>query len=235
VDCTKPPEDDRPDLPQMLRNVANIKTEAKEDPSSGTNNNGVSKEDQNERKRKRKRSVESDSTSPSSSSPLPHGDSTAGTETADKDHSSENNPKKHAPDPKQNGAAKPAVPSKKIFKCEICGKALSSKQSLKNHELSHSTVPQFPCTVCNKSFNTKRLLSVHQRSHLKVVPFQCHRCQETRSFANKSVLQQHNYRKHRDAFDLVCDKCKKCFTDAKDFDKHMQRHLKSKDAEAATQ
>ena len=50
----------------------------------------------------------------------------------------------------------------KIPKCSICGKALSSKQSLKNYTQLHSN-EEFQCKVCNY----KKKVSIHLKNHFR--------------------------------------------------------------------
>ena len=46
-----------------------------------------------------------------------------------------------------------------VFHCEICDKFFSSKQSLRNHQVSHTD--RFRCGSCNFGFASKKFLELH--------------------------------------------------------------------------
>ena len=62
--------------------------------------------------------------------------------------------------------------------CEICGKVLKTKYSLKLHvKLMHEKVAgQFPCDECGKVLKTKATLEYHKRVHAGEYPFRCDQC-----------------------------------------------------------
>ncbi|CAG0899408.1 unnamed protein product [Cyprideis torosa] len=62
---------------------------------------------------------------------------------------------------------------KKRFTCAVCGKSLSSKQSLKSHELTHTGEKPFACKICGKTFSKSRNLSTHILTHTGEKPFAC--------------------------------------------------------------
>jgi len=58
-------------------------------------------------------------------------------------------------------ALKQKINSRKCFKCEMCDKALSSKEALRKHELTHSEITDFSCPSCDKSFSSLTNLRRH--------------------------------------------------------------------------
>ncbi|CAG0894916.1 unnamed protein product [Cyprideis torosa] len=54
---------------------------------------------------------------------------------------------------------------KKRFTCGVCGKSLSTKQSLQYHEFTHTGEKPFACRVCGKSFAQRGHLSTHKLIH----------------------------------------------------------------------
>lgn len=63
-----------------------------------------------------------------------------------------------------------------IYKCDECGKTLSTKTSLQTHQITHSDERQYPCTVCEKRFKCKSNLKSHIRTHSGVKQFKCPYC-----------------------------------------------------------
>jgi len=68
------------------------------------------------------------------------------------------------------------VTSKDRFKCKICLKCYSSKQSLEHHERIHSGEKPFQCEVCDKTFAQKGNLDRHMRIHSGEKPYECDIC-----------------------------------------------------------
>jgi len=46
-----------------------------------------------------------------------------------------------------------------VFHCDICDKFFSSKQSLRNHQVSHTD--RFRCGSCHFGFSSKKFLELH--------------------------------------------------------------------------
>lgn len=55
----------------------------------------------------------------------------------------------------------------KRFRCRVCSKCLSSKQSLQEHSYTHSKVKPYVCqeACCGIAFRQKSLLSIHKKVH----------------------------------------------------------------------
>ena len=75
------------------------------------------------------------------------------------------------------------------FICDLCGKALASADSLKNHKQIHIADQPFQCEVCNRIFSRSGHLTRHMRIHTGEKPFQCQECSE--AFRTKGVLTRH--------------------------------------------
>ena len=62
--------------------------------------------------------------------------------------------------------------------CEICGKLLKSKLSLKTHiKYSHTNKDQeYPCDQCGKVFGSKITLGNHLKTHTADMPYRCDEC-----------------------------------------------------------
>ena len=60
-----------------------------------------------------------------------------------------------------------------MFKCQICDKRYSSKESLSQHMIIHDESKAFKCDVCLKVFSNKSKLNIHYRTHTGEKPFAC--------------------------------------------------------------
>ncbi|XP_045181668.2 sal-like protein 1 isoform X16 [Mercenaria mercenaria] len=56
---------------------------------------------------------------------------------------------------------------RKMFTCILCGKQMTSKQSLQHHTRLHTGNLPFECKTCQKRFNTKWNLKAHFITHMK--------------------------------------------------------------------
>ena len=87
--------------------------------------------------------------------------------------------------------------------CDICGKALSSKQALAKHRMLHTDERPYKCDFpgCDAAFTQGVQLKNHKSSHLRkqglVAPddHQCERCGKylaTRSALNSHIMTVHD-------------------------------------------
>ena len=92
----------------------------------------------------------------------------------------------------------------KFFKCQICDKRYSRKESLSQHMIIHDESKAFKCDVCLKVFSYKSKLQMHYRTHTGEKPFACKVCD--RKFALKSLLVRHQAT-HSDVRSFKCSIC----------------------------
>ncbi len=80
--------------------------------------------------------------------------------------------------------------------CNICGKVLSSKVTLKTHMLySHGGSKDFECHICLKRYYTKGKLNQHLDTHSVVRPYVCQICNS--SYAKRYKLSDHMKYSHK--------------------------------------
>ncbi|GFR63164.1 zinc finger protein 226 [Elysia marginata] len=111
----------------------------------------------------------------------------------------------------------------RIFKCDICSKYLSSRQSLQQHELVHTKVKAYKCNLCSLSFSLPGNLKRHYIIHTGQKPFQCDFC--GKGFVQKNCLDIHR-RVHTGEKPYQCNHCGKRFSDPSTLYKHKAKHEK---------
>ncbi|KAL5014983.1 hypothetical protein ScPMuIL_009253 [Solemya velum] len=79
--------------------------------------------------------------------------------------------------------------------CEVCGKIMSSKSSLRKHLYLHSGKKPYKCGVCNKSYPHSWYLTSHMKFHTDSWAHFCKLCDM--HFMYKSTLKRHLCRKHK--------------------------------------
>ena len=109
------------------------------------------------------------------------------------------------------------------FKCELCGKAYTRIQRLKDHLRTHTGVRQYSCEKCEKSFYHKALLKSHQDTHTGEKPYACDQC--GRSFARLSNLKMHNSLHSKDDLhSFKCELCGRAYKTIQSLKTHMRTH-----------
>ncbi|XP_033725919.1 zinc finger protein 236-like [Pecten maximus] len=108
--------------------------------------------------------------------------------------------------------------SHRVFKCDTCGKILSSAGSLKKHRIiAHTDQRDFMCELCGKSYKTQRCVQQHirkvhnnpkSRRTGSPGPHSCPQCDKV--FESKRLLTKHKYL-HKDRT-TACPVCEKCFS-----------------------
>ncbi|KAG5896086.1 hypothetical protein JTB14_006875 [Gonioctena quinquepunctata] len=85
------------------------------------------------------------------------------------------------------------------YKCEECGKNFKTAQYLVTHKRVHTKEKPYVCDICNQSFTQKSSLTVHVRYHTGERPYKCNAC--SRLFVTKTVLKNHRCKAHLDVMD----------------------------------
>ena len=114
--------------------------------------------------------------------------------------------------------------------CDICGKALSSKQALAKHRMLHTDERPYKCDFpgCDVAFTQGVQLKNHKSSHLRkqglVAPddHQCERCGKylaTRSALNSHIMTVHD----KVSMEVKCKHCEEVFTNKAAMTRHKNR------------
>ncbi|XP_018335328.1 zinc finger protein 491 isoform X17 [Agrilus planipennis] len=106
--------------------------------------------------------------------------------------------------------------------CEVCGKALTTNASYRNHLLVHKGEKPHTCEVCGKSFAAKNTLKMHKFVHTKEKPFVCRIC-------DKGFTQPHSLKFHMRSFHThdkpyKCALCEKSFVSKTSMNAHVKSH-----------
>lgn len=120
------------------------------------------------------------------------------------------------------------------FTCNICGKNLSTKNSLASHYRLHTGEKPFMCAQCGKSFAKKFNLDIHYNIHTGVKPYTCTLC--PKSFADPSAFRRHEWIHTRKSlqstcntkYKFSCNTCGKCFLSKPSLAAHSQLHIVEK-------
>lgn len=109
------------------------------------------------------------------------------------------------------------------FECEICGKKVVNKWSLKYHiETIHEKVQKHFCHLCDRGFGNKSNLRSHIISH-STENVSCNICGGV--FKNRISLQSHKkIHKPESARSFACNVCGKTFHNRNHLNRHMISH-----------
>lgn len=118
---------------------------------------------------------------------------------------------------KRNGEVKSPV-----HVCRTCGKVLSTKATLKEHEMIHSGERPHVCNICGRSIRHKANFVVHVQTHGQGKSYECDMCDE--AFMRKSDLTQHKQAQHSKSKLLRCPICGEVFKSPHKFNRHMEIH-----------
>ena len=109
---------------------------------------------------------------------------------------------------------------RKKFKCDNCGKMLSTKGSLQVHMQLHTGKFSHYCEKCRRGFSGATHYERHMRSHAGL-KYQCDYCDKT--FVDKGKLK-HHLSVHTGEYKFKCDKCNKGFNARFRFLEHIYSH-----------
>lgn len=117
--------------------------------------------------------------------------------------------------------------AKALYSCDICGKTIKSKTSLKTHFVTHQTQKNFQCNICFFKFKTDKRLKQHiQRlNHIDTakIEFKCSMCPEI--FSTKNALNGH-FKIHFDGKHYTCHICPTKYTRSNKLKPHlMNKHI----------
>ena len=117
--------------------------------------------------------------------------------------------------------------AKKIHKCPICGKIISSGTNLTKHINGvHNGVKPHECKECQKGFKSKWHLVQHMRSHTGEKPFTCPLCRK--SFSQMGTVTKHIDEVHNGVKPHECKECQKGFKSKWHLVQHMRSHTGEK-------
>ena len=75
------------------------------------------------------------------------------------------------------------------YQCRQCGKGFMQKNTLRNHQLTHTGEKPYECNVCGKRFGRSHVLKDHMRTHTGERPYKCEKCGW--AFSHKCNLKSH--------------------------------------------
>ncbi|KAM4030871.1 gastrula zinc finger protein XlCGF66.1-like [Anomaloglossus baeobatrachus] len=115
--------------------------------------------------------------------------------------------------------------TKKPYSCSECGKYFKVKNSLINHQRSHTGEMPFSCSECGKCFKEKSNLIHHLKIHTVEKPYSCSEC--GKFFSTKLSLDKH-LRIHKGEKPFSCLECGKCFLVKDHLVTHQRTHTGEK-------
>ena len=111
----------------------------------------------------------------------------------------------------------------KPVKCDVCGKSLFNRSSLKGHMLIHSGEKPNECNKCGKKFRCKGTLNVHILTHSAETQFLCAEC--GKGFKRRIWLRLHCQRTHSKVKKRYeCSRCQQTFKTRRSLYVHVRTH-----------
>ena len=106
------------------------------------------------------------------------------------------------------------INSENRFKCHICPKTYSQKESLVRHEKTHYEEKSFECEICNKTFRRKDHLKRHQNlTHKRTLFYHKEKCGHPSTSQNIPALPRN----------FSCDNCGRIFSDHSNCKRHKKK------------
>ena len=105
------------------------------------------------------------------------------------------------------------------FKCDDCGKTFTSNDYFKRHRRLHTGDRLYRCLVCDKGFLQRKSLAMHVKNKCGE-PLQCPLCPKV--CASKSSLSQHTRYHHTNKPVYTCEICAHTFQEHSFFVTHMR-------------
>nr|XP_054765242.1 LOW QUALITY PROTEIN: zinc finger protein 845-like [Lytechinus pictus] len=91
------------------------------------------------------------------------------------------------------------------FKCETCGKLLSSKKTLESHIKCVHNKLKYPCHLCEKVFANEKYSKWHIEDHELGRKYKCGEC--GKAFLRPHQLKSHKELVHSGACQCLCEHC----------------------------
>jgi len=111
------------------------------------------------------------------------------------------------------------------YKCDICGKCLSSRNALGGHLKRHNNIRDIKCSDCDKTFYTSGGLLTHLKTHSDLRPFKCEDC--GKSFKTRRHLKRHS-EIHSGELPYSCSECGQRFSQRGYLIYHLKYHNQDK-------
>lgn len=120
-----------------------------------------------------------------------------------------------------------------LFKCDICGKSISSKYHLAIHKQTHAN-KKYACNLanCGREFSDPSALRRHHRNVHGEVKHVCIKCNA--NFGDRSSWKRH-MNDHTPAILFTCSLCKKAFKRRSQLKRHRLSVHKTKDSPTGSQ
>lgn len=107
--------------------------------------------------------------------------------------------------------------------CEICGKRINRKDTMKDHLSFHAGKRHHACHLCTMTYYYKSNLSFHIKTvHFKKFPFSCTWCRK--AFSRSGNYRLH-MRTHTGERPYQCKSCGKAFTSSSNYKRHLKCHV----------
>ncbi|XP_035205716.1 zinc finger protein 431-like [Stegodyphus dumicola] len=114
---------------------------------------------------------------------------------------------------------------RKIYKCDVCNKTVTSKAILKTHRDAHIGIGTHVCSICKRIYASKTSLRVHKQNHSEII-YTCGFCHK--SYHHRYILLIHERNKHGKSKPYECDACGKRFATRQNLKRHLIMHTGEK-------